>query len=148
MKEHHCLFSSHHRGNLKHLVIGKKSVHLISAQGWVVIHLEVSDKSTEIFFPRKNYWFYRKYSVNNTPEYTVFSLNALTIVALHDEPSNCCPQAGGSSIFSNINCINCPGHWCWLLSNLFCSLLPVAALTHFWHHISCTAPKELSSFFI
>lgn len=33
---------------------GKKSVDLVSEQEWLVIHLEVSDKNTEVFFPRIN----------------------------------------------------------------------------------------------
>lgn len=36
----------------------------------------------------------------------MLSLNALILVPLHDEASNYCAKAGGSGIFSNINCIN------------------------------------------
>lgn len=32
----------------------KKSVDLVSEQEWLVIHLDVSDKNTEVFFPRIN----------------------------------------------------------------------------------------------
>lgn len=100
-------------------------------------HLEVPDKNTEVFFPNINYWFYRKYSVNNTPEYTKKVILECT-VALHDEASSYCPKAGGPGTFSNINCISSPGRCCSLLSSLLCTLLSVAALTHLWHHSSGT----------
>lgn len=79
----------------------------------------------------------------------MLSLNALILVALHDEASNHCPKA----IFSNINCQQQYQHVSTVQDTVVVYYPAYYVVYHLWllfyisDTVSSTATKQLSTFF-